>query len=66
MHTMVGAVGHIAAEMLISVDDEVARLTQTLNQFQDQEVVMKDPGRKLQKFWQLSEVVYRINCLLSI
>ena len=54
MQTMVGAAAHVASAMLISADEEVARLTQTIFEFEDQEVAIQDP--KLQKFWQLLEV----------
>ena len=45
MQTMVGAVGHLAAEMLVSADEEVARLTQTAFEFEDQEVAIQDPRK---------------------
>ena len=46
MQTMVGAAGHLAAEMLVSADEEVARLTQTAFEFEDQEVVIQDPRKE--------------------
>ena len=46
MQTMVGAAGHLSSEMLISADEEVARLTQTIFEFEDQEVVIQDPRKE--------------------
>ena len=43
---MVGAAGHLAAEMLVSADEEVARLTQTDFKFEDQDIVMQDPRKE--------------------
>jgi len=46
IQTMVGAAGHLAAEMLVSADEEVARLTQTAFEFEDQDIVMQDPRKE--------------------
>ena len=46
MQRMVGAAAHVASEMLISADKEVARLTQTIFEFEDQEVAIQDPRKE--------------------
>ena len=46
MQTMLGAAAHLSAEMLISADEEVARLTQTIYEFEDPEIEIKDPRKE--------------------
>ena len=46
MQTMVGAAAHVASEMMISADEEVARLTQTIFEFEDQEVAIQDSRKE--------------------
>ena len=43
---MVGPAAHVASEMMISADEEVARLTQTIFEFEDQEVAIQDPRKE--------------------
>ena len=43
---MIGAAGHMAAEMLVSADEEGAKLTQTIFEFEDPETEILDPRRE--------------------
>ena len=43
---MFGAAGHMAAEMLVSADEEVAKLTQTIFEIEDPETEILDPRRE--------------------
>ena len=43
---MVGPAAHVASEMMISADEEVARLTQTIFEFEDQEVAIQDSRKE--------------------
>ena len=46
MQSMIGAAGHLAAEMLVSADEEVARITQTIYEFEDPETDISDPRKE--------------------
>ena len=43
---MIGAAGHMAAEMLVSADEEVAKLTQTIFEIEDPETEILAPRRE--------------------
>ena len=43
---MIGAAGHMAVEMLVSADEEVAKLTQTIFEFEDPQTEILDPRRE--------------------
>ena len=43
---MVGAAAHISSENYISADEEIARLTNTIKEFEDPEVEMQDPRKE--------------------
>ena len=46
VQSMIGAAGHIAAEMLVSADEEVARITQTIYEFEDPETEILDARKE--------------------
>ena len=43
---MIGAAGHLAAEMLVSADEEVARITQTIYEFEDPDTEILDARKE--------------------
>lgn len=46
VQSMIGAAGHLAAEMLVSADEEVARITQTQYEFEDSEIEILDARKE--------------------
>ena len=46
MQTMIGTAAHLSTEMLVFADEHVARLTATVKEFEDPEIVMKDPRKE--------------------
>ena len=53
---MIGAAGHMAAEILVSADEEVAKLTQTIFEFEDPQTEILDPRREA------SDILATIRC----
>ena len=43
---MIGAAGHVAAEMLVSEDKEFTKLTLTVFEFEDPQIEILDPRRE--------------------
>ena len=43
---MVGAAAHMTSGLLVSADDELVKLTATISEFEDQNVVITDPRKE--------------------
>ena len=45
MQTMIGTAAHLSTESLVASDEHVARLLQTIEEFENTNVVMPDPRK---------------------